>query len=283
MRKYIFFINLISLSLYNISFNMFLKNNKIIYSKIPTIFTNFSNINIIKNIYRKNTLKFINANNISINDNIEKYNFKKIFFNTKISPEKDLILKLRQILSKNYSDINEDIAITLLKSLDNKLNLNHYDNDEYPLLILAIKNNYKKVAKILVEKKNINILKKDIYGNSALFWAINNNYKDIVDTLINKDHQILNITDNEQNNALLWAVIYNNKSIIKKLLECGIDINKKNNADITALSLALNNNKIDIAKLLISKGAKFDNLNNKKLSNKILILLNNIYNKSKKN
>jgi len=114
-----------------------------------------------------------------------------------------------------------------------------------PLLKWVKQNNTEKAKKIVGKVKDINI--KDNEGNTCLIIAAMNNNLDIVDLLL-KNEADVNIVNNKGENALLCIKypeivnIVNNEAektlfckrcfkIAELLLDCGIDIEQKNNEE----------------------------------------------------
>ena len=258
-----------------------------IYSKIREIDGNNQNekINIAEKrikilLNSEIQKKFINEYTITIN------NPKKIF----------------NILNENpYFWSNKKII------LNKNLDLNKRNKDNKTLLMYAIDNSHTEIARLLIEKRcELNL--QDTYGKTALMYAIYRNNIDIAELLIinecnlnlttvtldtalmidisfnttknntiaklliekgyvlnkqNLNKQNLNKQNlNKQNlsgyTALIIAVDKNKTEIAKLLIEKGCDLNLKNVYDNTALMTAIGNNNIELAKLLIEKGCKLD-------------------------
>lgn len=164
---------------------------------------------------------------------------------------KKLNNKLENNLNKGFiSRNNLEKATELILS---GANINIVDFSKKNTLLWAIIMEYKDIVKILLNRKNININQKNIFGNSALMWASIRGYKSIVNRLLKEKNINVNDQDNFGYTALMLAVRSENKSIVRILTNCNnIDVNKNNYFGNTALMLAVVNGRKDIAKILIN-------------------------------
>ncbi|KAF7311992.1 26s proteasome non-atpase regulatory subunit 10 [Mycena indigotica] len=137
----------------------------------------------------------------------------------------------------------------------------------------AAQNNQLHVVRSLVTEspKLINAIDAD--ERTALHWAASSGAKDIVRFLIDKDAQI-DVVDNMGWSPLHIAVSAGHDEVVQELVGAGADVNKfsvispissttrvfnvcfrKNGKGITPLHYAASKSRIDIGKLLISRGA----------------------------
>jgi ankyrin repeat protein len=141
-------------------------------------------------------------------------------------------------------------------------NINAQDINGKTALFYAIKTCDKRIVKMLLRSKELNLEVKDIKGRTVLIYT--SQVKSIISTkiikmLLSKKPDI-NASDNSGKNALMYACINEDLEKVKILLKCNPDINKKDNDGYTALMHAF---KIDqnsyvkkkIINKLLKKGA----------------------------
>jgi len=113
-----------------------------------------------------------------------------------------------------------------LKEIINKyenINLNQKDDNNYNLLLYAIKYNRPDIVKLLLEKKSsIDIV--DFYNRSILYEAIISNYYEIIELILNYAANgvglsIIDIKDNAGQIPLHYAIKNNKIEIIELLLK----------------------------------------------------------------
>lgn len=121
------------------------------------------------------------------------------------------------------------------------------------------------------------IYKKGLLAVPSIFDAIRSYNNDEAKEIINSPGFDINDQDSSGNTALILAISYNNKKIVKLLLNRGADpniaygyvakllinskninLNLKNIGGNSALTVALKNNNVEIAKLLIDRGAEWN-------------------------
>ena len=104
---------------------------------------------------------------------------------------------------------------------------------------------------------------RDSSGISSLHYAIRDGRKDIVELFL-VNSTVINTRDVSGDTPLHYAS--RNKKVGKDLAELfitkGADVNAKNNAGQTPLDIALSENNMDIATLLVNNGAKVSSFHN---------------------
>ncbi|MBO6185920.1 MAG: ankyrin repeat domain-containing protein [Chryseobacterium sp.] len=140
------------------------------------------------------------------------------------------------------------------------------DGFEYTKLGLACKNNNLANVKELISKgADINIAKKDdIYEYDALSVAIENNHYEIVKFLINEKADVNKVYNEDGLTTIGLATKLNQKEIVELLLKNhanpnGSDVSETDYKEAPLL-IAVQNNNIIIAKLLIDSGASINDI-----------------------
>jgi len=121
-----------------------------------------------------------------------------------------------------------------------------------PLLVASYIGNLE-VAKILLEK-GADINAKNDNGETALHMASHENHQQIVELLLEQEKINLEARSKKGSSPLLVAVYMGNLEIAKLLLEKGADINAKNDNGETALHMASSRGHKQIEKLLLEQG-----------------------------
>lgn len=109
------------------------------------------------------------------------------------------------------------------------------------------------ILKLLIESGAF-VNEGNIYGTTALMRAVMGSDYDAVAFLIDKG-ACINLKNQYGNTALIFAAKNGDAEMINLLLKHGADINAIGNGT-TAIDIARENNKIEVVKLLESKGAK---------------------------
>jgi ankyrin repeat protein len=161
---------------------------------------------------------------------------------------------IRLLLGKEVSTDTNSIIIDP--------NINAQDINGKTALFYAIKTCDKRIVRMLLRSKELNLEVKDIKGRTVLIYT--SQVKSIISTkiikiLLSKEPDI-NASDISGTNALMYACINEDLEKVKILLKCNPDIDKKDNDGYTALMHAykINQNsyvKKEIINKLLKKGA----------------------------
>ncbi len=159
----------------------------------------------------------------------------------------------------NASHSNKLKVVTLLSKY--VTNINKKDNNGRSALTMAVNRNTTDVIEFLLEK-GANIHTKDKKGNTLSYYLVNNynnkNTKRFEDklALLQKHKLIINQPQNSGNNLLHIATNRSDLDLLKRLVEFNIDVNAKNDENLTALQIAAMKAKnLKIIKYLLSIGA----------------------------
>jgi ankyrin repeat protein len=146
---------------------------------------------------------------------------------------------------------NKDMVELLLK---HGANVNRVGNDgTSPLHKASYKGNVEIVTLLLNASADVN--KADVSGQTPLYQAVENNNKEIVRLLLVAKADANKATIRTGNTPLIIAILNSPKDIVKLLLNAGADVNKASNKDWTPLSVAISEDREDIAELLRKFGA----------------------------
>ncbi|XP_050503029.1 uncharacterized protein LOC126882247 [Diabrotica virgifera virgifera] len=146
--------------------------------------------------------------------------------------------------------------VALVKILiNNDANIQNIDQNGWTALHHAVKSNNKKVVTLLLKHKvEINITNNE--GETALMIACRNNFTKVFKVLA--DVADIHKINKRKMGVLHLAVTGKSIDIVKYLLERKVDTNAKNADDCTALMLACDKNLVDIVKLLIKNNANIE-------------------------
>lgn len=149
-------------------------------------------------------------------------------------------------------------AMLLLPLVQRQVNFDVVEGNKNPPLMLTIEENHKSFFDYLLEN-NASFLNRDLFKSESVYslcLAQEDDYylKRILEKVGNK----INVLDNLGNNLLHWAAIKGKADVINVLLKKQANIDEKNGDNNTPLMLAVQNDNIEIIRLLIQKGAKID-------------------------
>ena len=130
--------------------------------------------------------------------------------------------------------------------------------DIFTALHIAAKNGLKGIAQILVDSKADIECRSNIGNVTPLIVAVANKHKSVVDILIRKGANVNAKDTTFQETALHEAAHHGHVEIARVLLDNGINIDEQDNNGNTPLTLAVENGKLEIAKLLISRRASIE-------------------------
>ncbi|MBO9666757.1 MAG: ankyrin repeat domain-containing protein [Bdellovibrio sp.] len=124
------------------------------------------------------------------------------------------------------------------------------------LLNAAAAGDNKKVASLLKNKSNLNA--KDAGGNTALMLAISNDHKDTAKLILEKNPDV-NIKNQEGETALFAALVSDKADIAKTLIEQGASLEDVGGEGESALFMAATTNQTDIMEIVLKKAPQLLN------------------------
>jgi ankyrin repeat protein len=126
--------------------------------------------------------------------------------------------------------------------------------NEAPVALAARQNDGAKLRALLDAKPRPDVNARTADGTSALHWAVYHNDVDLVDRLIAAGADVSAKNDYGAT-PLSEAAVVGNVQVLRKLLAAGTDIESPNADGQTALMIIARTSNVDAAKLLISKRA----------------------------
>jgi ankyrin repeat protein len=134
---------------------------------------------------------------------------------------------------------NHDTAIVkdmLEKGAD--VNISQDDGNRYTPLIMAVRNDYEDIAKLLLGH-GAGVAVKDKEGNTALHWAVKKQYVGMLKTLLEHAGEgAVDIPDGNGNTPLMCAVYGNQVRIVEMLLDAGARKELRDDRDDDAAEIA---------------------------------------------
>ena len=151
-----------------------------------------------------------------------------------------------------------NILKTIFKKIpDEEINITDSNNNNLLMHLLFKRKEFKEIDNIilqLIDSKKIDFNIKNNKGISPLLYSIKNNFEKIALLLIQKGTNS-NDTDNNGNSVLMFASYNNNLNLVSALFEKDADVNQRSAQNETALSLTLKNKFYEIPQYLLEKGA----------------------------
>nr|XP_055187923.1 ankyrin repeat domain-containing protein 26-like [Nyctereutes procyonoides] len=169
----------------------------------------------------------------------------------------------------HYAAFGENVTIAQ-KVLLRKGNVEIKNKDGLTPLLVAVNEKKEKMVAFLVEEANINAV--DYAKRSALHLACANGREDMVKLLVDRKCE-LNLRDGEDTTALMKAVQCQEEACVTLLLEHGADPNLKDNKGNTALHYAAREEIVSIAEKLLLQNANIEAKNTDGLT-PVLVALN---------
>ncbi|XP_077746960.1 ankyrin repeat domain-containing protein 26-like [Canis aureus] len=169
----------------------------------------------------------------------------------------------------HYAAYEGNISIAR-KLLLNKGDIEAKNKDGLTPLLLAINEKKEKMVAFLVEKANINAV--DYAKRTALHLACAIGREDMVKLLVDR-HCQLNLCDGEDRTALVKAIQCQEEACVTILLEHGADPKVKDNKGNTALHYAAHEGIVSIAEKLLLQNANIEAKNTDGLT-PVLVALN---------
>jgi ankyrin repeat protein len=153
----------------------------------------------------------------------------------------------------------EPLIYDLLRKVfkDNVININATDEDGRTPLLLAARNGYQTIVKLLLDSDIIDADLKDGEGRMPLSWAAENGHEAVVKLLLDKGAE-LEPKDNGGQAPLAWAAGNGHRAVVKLLLDKGAKLQHKDSGGQTPLSWAAENGHEEVVKLLLDKGAELE-------------------------
>jgi ankyrin repeat protein len=132
-----------------------------------------------------------------------------------------------------------------------------------PLLMLAIRNNADQVVDTLLERKNINVNRKNALQETPLMIAVYLNKNEVAKKLLEKGAAV--------NNPGHWSPLHyaanvGNNEMVKELIRRGADVNARTLRGQTPLYMAARDAGIETVKILLNAGARKDFCTNEALA-----------------
>ncbi len=157
-----------------------------------------------------------------------------------------------------YLQVEENFD-EIKKNIENGVNVNKYIKNGKNALMLAAEAGEKEIVEYLL-KKGADINSKSFKNETPLFLAAYSNQIEIVYYLIikganyNKDY-----TTSYGSNYLIAFSSCGLLYLVQEMVGKGADINKNTNDNNSALNYAIRNNRFEVVKYLVSKGADISN------------------------
>lgn len=109
---------------------------------------------------------------------------------------------------------------------------------------------------------------ESIQEQTALMWAVAEGHLDVVDALLkaggdpNRKAHVTSLTERKNADhptggftALMWAARNGHEKVAQRLIQAGADVNAANGDGATAMTIAIVNDRLDFAKMLLESGA----------------------------
>ncbi|KAH8679635.1 ankyrin repeat-containing domain protein [Tricladium varicosporioides] len=170
----------------------------------------------------------------------------------------------RLMLNKTPEDSGEKVVQLLL---DHGADPNLFKGDDGPLNEAAISNDLKVLRLLLSNGASIVQQTEQAGGSSPYHKAINYTRQEALDLLLQHEVKDKSARDNILKRCLLYASSSGKREAILSLLSAGVDINTTQSDHFyegeTPLLLAIKYEKLQVARLLVRKGARQDIMDNK--------------------
>ncbi|XP_077746993.1 uncharacterized protein LOC144309906 [Canis aureus] len=169
----------------------------------------------------------------------------------------------------HYAALGDNVTIAQ-KLLLKKVNMEIRNKDGLTPLLLAVNEKKEKMVAFLLEEANINAV--DYAKRTALHLACAIGREDMVKLLVDR-HCQLNLCDGEDRTALMKAIQCQEEACVTILLEHGADPKVKDNKGNTALHYAAHEGIVSIAEKLLLQNANIEAKNTDGLT-PVLVALN---------
>ena len=155
-------------------------------------------------------------------------------------------------------DVRFDDVPNVKKALSEGLSPNTIDKNGNSILAIAIKENAKKVAKLLIDTPKVDLDRPNLAGETPVMMAAFNGSLDLLSYMVEKYDVELN---KPKWSALHYAALNGHLDVCKYLLEHGAYVDPQSPNGSTPLMLAARAGHIQIVKLLLDSGAALDSIN----------------------
>jgi ankyrin repeat protein len=130
----------------------------------------------------------------------------------------------------------------------------HRDSRDQTPLLWAAMNGHEAVAKLLVERDDVEADSKDKNGQTPLLWAAMNGHEAVAKLLVERDDVKADSKDKNGQTPLSWAARMGHETIVKLLAERDdVETDSKNKYGWTPLSLAARMGHETVVKLLAER------------------------------
>ncbi|XP_048952673.1 ankyrin repeat domain-containing protein 36B-like isoform X10 [Canis lupus dingo] len=177
-----------------------------------------------------------------------------------ISIARKLLLNKGDIEAKNKDGLTPLLVAVnekkekMVAFLLEEANINAVDYTNRSCLHLACANGHEDMVKLLVDRKcQLNL--RDVENTTALLKAVQSQDEACVDILL-KHGANPDLKDIKGNTALHYAALGDNVTIAQKLLLKKVNMEIRNKDGLTPVLVALNENKEQMVKFLVGKGAR---------------------------
>ena len=155
-------------------------------------------------------------------------------------------------------DVRFDDVPGVKKALSEGLSPNTMDKNGNSILAIAIKENAKKVAKLLIDAPSTDLDRPNLAGETPIMMAAFNGSLDLVSYMVEKHDVELN---KPSWSALHYAALNGHLDVCRYLLEHGAYVDPQSPNGSTPLMLAARAGHPEIVKLLLDSGAALDSIN----------------------
>ncbi|EDS27989.1 ion channel nompc [Culex quinquefasciatus] len=185
------------------------------------------------------------------------FNDEKVFaLEAELEPNKGLLEFVSKLGERSEFWACEGDCVNVLNYLKNVFN---YDKTrshiyEQPMLHVAVKHNSRKVLEILCDSK-VNLEYRDHFGHKPLELACYYGHFEMVKALLSRGVKPADFYSRKQNTILHYAAEHGSVEIVQYLNVRCARIDVENNLGETPLFLAVRNNHLAVAELLLKTGA----------------------------
>lgn len=156
--------------------------------------------------------------------------------------------------SKDDGDIAANVVRLLLEK--DQVSINRKDREGFTPLMLACKNGTDNVVEALLQKAQIEINHRNKGDETALMLAASYGHETVVSMLLARDEIDVNSRNESSQSALMLAASFGHQDIVKLFLEKpNIDVNHRDQKGQTALMIAYQNGHEETVALLEAAGA----------------------------